>query len=70
MLILPAIGIAAIGLIFTVRNFDSAKKKAAYDLPVAGVSTLTPWQALDSGIDPTVSVTDSGAGDSTGSSFS
>lgn len=70
VLILPAIGIAAIGLIFTVRNFDSAKKKAAYDLPVAGVSTLTPWQALDSGIDPTVSVPDSGAGDSTGSSFS
>lgn len=70
VLILPALGIAAIGLIFTVRNFDSAKKKAAYDLPVAGVSTLTPWQALDSGIDPTISVTDSGAGEATGSSFS
>ena len=70
VLILPALGIAVIGFIFTVRNFDSTKKKAAYDLPVAGVSTLTPWQALDSGIDPTISITDGGAGDSSGTSFS
>ena len=67
--ILPAIVIATIGLIFTLRNFDSAKKKAAYDLPTTGASTLTPWQALDSGIDPTIDVEQSGTGDSAGSSF-
>ena len=59
-LILPAVGITIIGILFTIRNFDSAKKRANYDAPT-GVSTLTPWQALDSGIDPTISVSESGS---------
>lgn len=62
VLILPAIAIAAVGFMFTIRNFDQAKKTAAYDAPIAGVSTLTPWQALDSGLDPTISVSDGASG--------
>lgn len=56
--ILPAIGIAIVGLIFTVLNFDSAKKKGSYELPESAAAGLTPWQAIDSGIDPTLSITD------------
>lgn len=54
-LVAPAIGVAIVGFIFTVRKFDSAKKRANYDtVGVGGVATLTPWQALDAGQDPTI----------------
>lgn len=65
VLVLPALVIAIIGLIFTVRNFDSAKKKAAYDAPTNATATLSAWQALDAGIDPTLNDLDS---DSAGTS--
>lgn len=58
--ILPAIGVALVGLMFTIRNFDSAKKKGNYESPESLAAGLTPWQALDSGIDPTISINDGG----------
>lgn len=63
-IVAPAAGVALVGLVFTIRNFDSAKKKAAYDQPEfgTGVASLTPWQALDSGYDPTISVSEGGTG--------
>ena len=67
-LILPALVIAAVGFIFTVRNFDAAKKPAAYDSPNGNVEKLTAWQALDSGIDPTLTDSDSGEQDTLPSS--
>lgn len=57
-LILPAIGIALVGLMFTIKNFDSAKKKGNYESTENMAAGLTPWQALDSGIDPTISISD------------
>lgn len=65
-LVLPSLGIALVGFWFTLKSFDSAKKKANYDTPQVGVGTLTPWQAMDSGIDPTISISDSGFGQSGG----
>ena len=56
--ILPAAGVALVGLVFTIKNFDSSKKKPNYELPESGAAGLTPWQALDSGIDPTISISD------------
>lgn len=64
-IVVPALGIAVIGIIFTLRNFDSSKKRAAYDTNstesnMSNVALLNPWQAMDSGIDPTVSISDDG----------
>lgn len=67
-LVMPGIGVTLVGLIFTIRNFDKAKKRGNYEVPT-GVGTLTPWQSLDSGFDPTISISDSGsAGGSTSTS--
>lgn len=70
LLIVPAIGIAMIGLVFTFRRFDLVKKRAAYDAPTAASVTLSPWQAMDMGIDPTISDSDSGAAGAAGDSSS
>ena len=59
-LVLPALIIAAVGFMFTIRNFDLAKKPAAYDSASDNVEKLTAWQALDSGIDPTINGSDRG----------
>lgn len=66
----PAIGVGIVGLIFTFKNFDSAKKQARYDQDIAAGITLTPWQAMDSGIDPTISVMDGSAEGASGNSSS
>lgn len=66
-LIMPGIGVTLVGLIFTARNFDSAKKRGNYEVPT-GVGTLTPWQALDSGYDPTISISDTGSSGGSASS--
>lgn len=60
-MVAPAIGVALIGLIFTVRNFDSSKKRAAYDTTMPQAALLDPWHAMDSGIDPTISISETGA---------
>lgn len=60
-MVAPAIGVALIGLIFTVRNFDSSKKRAAYDTTLPQAALLDPWHAMDSGIDPTISISETGA---------
>ena len=60
--ILPAVGIAVIGLLFTFKNFDLAKKRPNYESGSGAAGGLTPWQALDSGIDPTISIMDGGTG--------
>lgn len=57
--ILPAIGIALVGLSFTIFKFDSAKRRGNYEPVQSGVAGLTPWQALDAGYDPTISISDS-----------
>ncbi len=69
-LVVPAIGVSAVGIIFTLCNFDSSKKRAAYDANPYSKNTgetsaqnaalLNPWQAMDSGIDPTISISDGG----------
>lgn len=56
--ILPAIGIALVGFVFTIRNFDLAKRRGNYESAESGVAGLTPWQALDAGYDPTISISD------------
>jgi hypothetical protein len=58
LLVLPAVGIAIVGLLFLVRNFDLAKKRANYDQVDLAKTPQTQWQALDSGFDPTISEAD------------
>jgi len=54
LLLLPALGVTVIGLLFVVRKFDLAKKRANYDRIDQKEIQQTPWQALDSGADPTL----------------
>ncbi len=55
LLVFPAVGIAIVGLLFLVRNFDLAKKRANYDQVDLAKNPQTQWQAIDSGLDPTIS---------------
>jgi len=54
LLVLPAgLIIAFCGIVIAVKSFDTAMSKR-YERNQALEAELTPWQALDQGIDPTI----------------
>ena len=55
-LVIPAgFVVVACGLVITFKSFDSGMSKR-YERKSVRESELTPWQAMDQGIDPTIQV--------------
>lgn len=52
--ILGSLGIILSGVVFLLRNFSSAKMSGRYERKRPAEAELSPWQSLDSGIDPTI----------------
>lgn len=52
--ILGGLGIIFSGLAVLTRDFSSAKLSSKYDRKRPTDAELSPWQSLDSGIDPTI----------------